>query len=687
MKILELLIRVGFSLSIAFAISFSSAVIYFGYTEYENRIDRFMLVTIPTLAIGFLLFEVYPKLLEWLRQRNFYILITFAIFSLIVAIETVLSVGTSRVYWMGTFAYTVMIFFLILPAIPSLERLQKKYFNSQYGAGFLLSFVILYILIGFVAGTLEGKYHLMAVTAIWLIPLNIVGYYLMRHVTWSLRHGFLKNWLNIFLILTLPIFVGIIFYICLQFPSMFQAGFFQISSDWFDVYLSSAVVSSAWGLIGLEQIEKRGWYEVFRKTKLFSFIKENIAGIYAGTCFFFINLILARAINHPTFSFNSIIFEADAGPWFAILGLPEGYNVNRAVHPLTLITIRPFVRFIGLFLADKWFLAPMLGMALISGSAVLMAWVFIKRAVQNDTHAFIFSTLLGASASHLLFGSVTETYVFGMASLVFFIVLVQANEKRLSVLVPAGLLVFGITITNIAQSMIALFFKKFGFWRLVYYGVIVLTAGITLTAFVNMLFPGNQSSFWVPEDILFEAQFSRPVHTTPLEGLKVRAEMVGRNMFLYNVLAPTPIEGQRTQPFGDPLINFKTYEPKDGTIAWYEGVANFPLIVWMIILIISIILFMKNIRSQDKNTPLLYGILGGVAFNFVLHMNYGTELFLYTSNWTFLIVFFVALSLRNLASRKWFQIGMVVFLLMMCINNVHFLSTILRGLAPYLGGE
>ncbi len=684
MNILGLLFRAGVSLSIAFAISFPSAVIYFGYTEYENSIDRFMLVAVPTLAIGFLFFEIYPKVFHWLKQRNRYTLITFAILSLIAAAETVLSVGSSRIYWLGTSAYAFAIFSLMLPSIPALERLQKKYFNLQYAAGFLLSFVLLYILIGFIAGALEGKYHLMATVALWTIPFNIAGYYLMRHVAWSLRHGFLKHRLNIFFVLTLPVFVGVIFYACLQFPSMFQAGFFQISPNWFDVYLSSAFVSGAWGLILLEQIEKRGWYEAFRKTKLFAFIKENIVGVYAGVAFFFINLMLARAINHPTFSFNSIIFEADAGPWFAILGLPEGYNVNRAVHPLTLITIRPFVRFIGLFLADKWFLAPMLGMALTSGAAVFMAWVFIKRAVQNDTHAFIFSALLGASASHLLFGSVTETYVFGMASLVFFILLVQANEKRFSVLVPAGLVVFGITVTNIAQSMIALFFKKFGFWRLVYYGMIVLTAGIALTAFVNMLFPGNQSSFWVPEDILFEAQFSRPVHTAQTENLALRAQMVSRNMFLYNILAPTPIEGQRLQPFGDPLISFKTYNEKDGAIASYEGLANLPLIVWGVLLFTSLILFIKNLRSE--NTPLLYGILGGLAFNFLLHMNYGTELFLYTANWTFLLVFFVALSLKPLASQAWFQTSMAVFLLAMFANNVRFLSILLSGLAPYLSG-
>lgn len=684
MKILELLIRVGFSLLIAFAISFSSAVIYFDYTEYENTIDRFMLVTIPTLAISFLLFEVYPKLLEWLRQRNFYILITFAIFSLMVAIETVLSVGTSRVYWLGTFAYTVAIFSLMLPSAPALERLKKKHFIWQYLIGFLLSFIILYGLIGYIDGILESKFHLIGITILWSILSSIMGYYLIRHVTWSLKHGFLRNWLNIFLVSILPVFVVTIFYICAQFPSMFTPVFFQIRNEWFDIYISSTLVAGAWGIILLEQIEIRGYYQTFRKTKIFLFIKENIIGIYAGFIFFAINLIIARALNHTTFSFNSIIFEADAGPWYAILGLPEGFNVNRAVHPLVLITIRPFVRFFGLFMAESWFLAPLLGIALVSGSAVLMAWIFIKRATENDTYSLIFAVLLGSTATHLLFGSITETYVFGMASLVFFLLLVQSNEKRFSVLIPAGLLVFGITITNIAQSMIAMFFKKFGFWRLVYYGIVILTLGITLTAFVNMLFPGNQSSFWVPEDILFEAQFSRPVYESPLESLITRVQVVSRTVFLYNILAPTPVETQRGQV--EPIINFKTYHYKDDVAAWYDGLANGPLVLWILILITATIFFRKNIVTNDNNTPLIYGLLGGIAFNFILHMNYGTELFLYTPNWTFLLVFFVALALKDLATKNWFQMGMTIFLIMIFINNVRFLSIILRGLAPYLGG-
>lgn len=686
MNMFAFLIRVGVSLSIAFAASLSSAVLFFDYTGYEYTIDRFMLVSVPTLAIGFLLFQVAPQIWNWLTKRNRTYIFVFSFFAILAALITVLPVGTSRVYLLGTFTYALVLLTFMFPAIPALERLSVKYQAKHYFFGTLLSFIFLYILIGFIFGTLDGRAYIIAVTLFWMIVSSIIGYYFIRHLAWSHKHGFLSNWLNLFMFSALPIFVIAFFIVLLQFPTMFTTGYFQIPNDFLDMFLSTAIVGGAWGIIVLEQIEKRGIYQAFRTTKVFAFIKENFFGICAGLTFFLINLFLARAINRPTYSFNSIIFEADAGPWLAILGYPDGFNVNRAVHPLTLITIRPFVRFFGLFLGDSWFLAPLIGIALTNAFAILMAWIFVKRATKNETFAFLFSILLGASASHILFGSITETYVFGMASLIFFLLLVQADEKRFSILVPAGLLVFGITVTNIAQSMIAMLLKKtHSFWSWFYYGVLVLTISIALTALVNVLFPGNQSSFWVPEDLLFEAQFSEPIYESKTEALITRSQIVGRTMFLYDVLAPTPYEAVRGRNTPGEIVNFKTYHYKDSIAAWYDGLANIPLIIWIILLITSLIFFIKNFRT-DENTPLTTGILGGFAFNFFLHLNYGTELFLYTPYFTFLIIFFVALSLKPLVNKRWFETSLAIFVLMTFANNVNLVFTILSGLTRYFKG-
>jgi len=424
-------------------------------------------------------------------------------------------------------------------------------------------------------------------------------------------------------------------------------------------------------------------YLQFRKTKLFNFIKENLPGIYAGLIIFLANLILARAINSLAFNIHSIIFEADAEPWLAILGYPEGEDVNRAVHPLMLIVWRPFTRFIGLFMGDNWFLSSMISIALISGASVTMAWIFIKRIVRNDTYAFIFSVFFGVTASHLLFGSITETYVFGMATLVYFMLLIQADEKRFSVLIPAGLMVFGVTITNIGQSMVGLFFKKFGFWRLVKYGIILLAFGIALTAFVSMVYPDNQTFFYVPQDISFEARFSEPVYAAETNQLETRAKVVFNNIFLYGAIGPTPVEIFTDKKLGTPKIKFLTYFWKDQVPAQYEGLANIPLALWIISMLAAVFYFIKNIRSE--NTPLLLSLLGGIAFNFILHMNYGDEIFLYTSYFTFLVVFFVAAALKDLANQKWFHYAFTIFLIMAMINNLRFIFVIMDGLAPYYG--
>jgi hypothetical protein len=174
--------------------------------------------------------------------------------------------------------------------------------------------------------------------------------------------------------------------------------------------------------------------------------------LYAGGMFFLINLIIARALNHPALSINSVLFEADAGPWMTILASPDGDVVNRSVHPLTLLIIRPLVRLVAGFMGEYWQLGGMLVSAAVGGLCVFMAWLFIKRATNSKTYAFIFSILLGSTATHLLFGSLTENYIFGAAALIFFFLLIQADEKRFSCSIPAGLLLFGITITNIAQG-------------------------------------------------------------------------------------------------------------------------------------------------------------------------------------------------------------------------------------------
>jgi len=629
-KISQFIFRVVFSLLIAFVVSFSSALIFFNYSNYKT-IDRIFLVLAPTLSIGYLLFEIFPTLLNWLRQKAL--------------------------------------------------QFRESHSIRIYFVGFLLSLLFAYGAVGFMSEVLKTTFNMIVFTAVLILIGSVFGYYLVSRAARSLLNGFLSRPLNILLCLTLPLFLSAIIFASVQFPSMFVWDYITVPSKWIGWFIASTLLAGTWGIGALNQFESRGYYQQFRQTIVFKFIKENLLGIYAGGMFFLINLVIARALNHAALTINTVLFESDAGPWMSILGSPKGDDINRAVHPLVLITLRPLVRFVALFMADQWNLAPMLVVAALSGLCVLMAWIFVKRATQKNTYAFIFAIMLGSTAAHLLFGSITDTYAFGMTSLIFFLLLIQAKENRFSVLVPAGLLVFGITVTNIAQSVIGLFFNKFGFWRLVRYCVVIITAGVVLTVLTSALYPNRQTFFFVPGDIAFETNFVKPVYESPAERLLERFKIVSRTMVLYGVTAPSPLEIIAHKP-PRPTIDLKTFEPSTHSYASYKGLANIPLALWLILLAGSFLFFVKGLRSSP-HLPLMLGLLGSLAFNFLLHMNYGTELFLYASFWTYALVFFVALAFAELAGKKWFESVLTIFVVILMINNFWFIFVILRGLAPF----
>lgn len=623
MKVLRGLV----SLLIGFAVSYFLALAFFNYSDYSSKIDRLFLTVVPALAIGILLFETLPAISQWTK------------------------------------------------------RIWARYSFPYYLFGFILTLIFTYGAVGFLSEVLRTPFGMILFTAVFITIGSVAGYYLVRRALRSIRAGFLSKLLNLILSLALPLLLSAVIYASVQFPSMFVWEYIIVPQKWIVLFMVTAVAAGTWSLSIIEKFELGGYYEKIKQTKLFNFISQNLPGLYAGGMFFLINLILGRALNQPALSFNSVLFESDAGPWMSILASPEGDVINRSVHPLVLITLRPLIRFVAGFMGEHWNLAGMLAAAAASGLCVFMAWLFIKRATESKTYSFIFAILLGSTASHLLFGSLTENYIFGAAALIFFFLLIQADEKRFSVLVPAGWLLFGITITNIAQGVIGLFFNKFGVRRLVQYSVLVMASGVVLTTFVSVLYPNVQTIFFIPSDLAFEFNFVETTQESPAKHLLEKFQGVSRTMFLYGAVGPRPIEAiSNKEPF--PTIDFKTFDVRTHRLASYRGFGNIPLALWLTLLAGSFLVFVKNIRSSS-HLPLMLGLFGTLVFNFLMHMVYGTELFLYTPYWIYALVFFNALALAGFADKKWFESMLAIIVLALMVNNFWFIFTILRGLAPF----
>jgi hypothetical protein len=197
----------------------------------------------------------------------------------------------------------------------------------------------------------------------------------------------------------------------------------------------------------------------------------------------------------------------------------------------------------------------------------------------------------------------------------------------------------------------------------------------------NFLHPKSITFFFNPKDIAFEFNFVQVAGEEPESSFVEKFQVTTRTMALYGVVSPKPIEAiSEKPPF--PTIDLKTFDIRTHTLASYKGIANIPLVLWLILLVGSFITFIKNIRTS-KHLPLMLGLLGALGFNFIMHLFYGTELFLYTPYWMYALILFIALSLSEFAEKTWFQIVLGLIVLIIAINNFTFIFSILKAIAPF----
>ena len=625
--------RVLFSVLTGLLVSLFLASTFFHLSDFPSLIDRFFLTFVPAAVISLLLFEGFPFLSTWMN------------------------------------------------------RVKTSISTPHFLLSFLVTLIITYGFVGFLQKPLHTPFNMALFTVVFTTIGSVAGYFLIQRAAKSLRKGFLSKPINLLLVLSLPVFLATLIASALQFPSMFVWEYIRVPPAWTPLFLLTTLTSAIFSLFLITH------YFPF-SNRLSSFLSlpsflHNVPGLYAAGMFFLIELIIARALNHPALTYNTVLFEADAGPWMEILASPQGGAINRSVHPLSLLLIRPLIRLVSSVMGEHYALGGMLVVSMVAAACVFMTWLFVKRATDSKTYALLFAILLGSTSTHLLFGSLTENYIFGAAALILFFLLLQSGEKRFIVLVPAGLLLFGITITNIAQGVIALFFNKFSFKRLLQFSVLVLAAGILLTIITNLLHPNKQTLFFVPNDIAFEISFvkstdgnlSDPVRLSEPQSIIRKLNVVGRSIFLYGIVGPQVIEAvSEKPPFS--TIDLKTFDVRTRNLASYKGLSNLPLTLWLVLLGTAFVIFIKNIR-YSKHTSLMLSLLGALGFNFLLHLFYGTELFLYTSYWVYSLILFVALTFSELAEKHWFQWGSALIIFALMVNNFGFLVSILRALAPF----
>jgi hypothetical protein len=188
---------------------------------------------------------------------------------------------------------------------------------------------------------------------------------------------------------------------------------------------------------------------------------------------------------------------------------------------------------------------------------------------------------------------------------------------------------------------------------------------VPLALLNNLVYPNSQPYFFDPSNLTTEAD--NTFIPTVARGMAVLRVMV-----LHSVVAPDPLILKEEIPFLKVWI-FKASPMRLSEYdTWFGTLLTF---AWVGLLFIGGFLFLKGLKKQDNRFAFTFILI--LLFNFALHLRYGKDVFLYSTNWTYAIILFLSLAWREFADKKWLQIVLLVFLALLLVNNSRLIFTML----------
>jgi hypothetical protein len=424
-----------------------------------------------------------------------------------------------------------------------------------------------------------------------------------------------------------------------------------------------------------------------------SLLREHAPGIVLAVLFFAVYLWFGLQINFAKSDTTDNFLDADNYPWMNRIAAPNGYRLEmRSPHPFAYFILRPFGLLLNLFTSSPWLSAILLN-TLVGALCVFMAWVFIKRHSQNSVYALLIAALLGLSTSHFFFGAVIESYIFSAAALIGFVLVLQKNDGTLSGPVTMSVLTFGLTLTNFAQNFIGFVtvqlsnlsrknFRDF-LVKVFQFTALTLSIGVVLSVIHAAWYPSSRLFFQL-SDAQIEGDFSLDIFQGPRWKLIGRIVLLVRTILLYTTVAPKLFVFGHEVGAWLPYFNFFRLTPQLYSYSAYDGLGTILIFAWATLLFLSGVFFLWNlVRNRKVDLALAFALC--LLFNFLLHIGYGFEAFLYSPDWAYALIFFVGLSLAPLAKNRVFQAALLVFLILLAYNQFHFFQFILDTIAPFYG--
>ena len=658
-------VRVVISAIVGTVISFALAQMFF---ELDSRafIDQLFLVLVPAIAVGICVLYLLPFF-----ERSFdgiYAPARIFIF-LWALLSSFLTLVVTRYSLLPLLLLFIVFLLLTIPSAPSIQSLIEANGRRRVFGAWLFAFFASSLLIGFLDNFYSTTIEVILLTVLSQAIFGIGGYFLMGRI----RRVADERWFDA--IVHGALFVMLIGFIIWLFQtsrivSLFPVSYFILNDKTSSAFLFVSLLALPWQAWLHLKLKFSGFYNRVKHTKIYTYINANLAGFSLALAFLILYLVFASVINDPRFDVDDIFFDADGMNYRIRLTTDTWRDFYwRSVHPFMILLFKPPVDLIAFFLKGNKLWGAYVFVALGGATCVYLAWIFVKSATGNSVYASLIAAMLGLTASHLIFGSLLESYIFLAASLLLFFVLLL-KDKPLPPLIAASLVTIGITHTNFAQNVIALFTLKPNIKQMIRFVASVLVFLVLFTLLNNLLYPDAHPFFFVPSTLQAEQQ-----NLFPLNSLRVQA--LARAFFFHNVIAPTPVFYEKDIPF----IQFRFFKPEIDEISRYDLLIQTVTVwIWLGLLILAGVLFLLNLKKNPQ-WRLSLALIGCMMLNMVLHLRYGKELFLYTPNWTYALILFLGLAWQRFHDKKWFQMVLLLFVSLLIWNNGILLQTILEVLA------
>ena len=541
--------------------------------------------------------------------------------------------------------------------------------------GTLAAYLLTSFLSNFYLGTTRFVFLGLSLT----ILCAVVGYGFADEALRRLEAGWRREWPGLLVLLLASGLTAGALFVSTRFPSLFETRLLFMDNARLPFFFGLAVLSFPAAYVLVHRAHGRVLPDAIT-----AFVHANLPGLLLAGSFFITYFTFAATINFPGHRTLDEYFDMDVSAWLARLTAPSARAVTdviRAVHPAVMLFLRPPVWFISLFLHGDQLRAIFLMQALVAAACVFLTWRIVKRASGRTTYALLMATLLGASASHLLLGSMLETYIYSSLALLIFVSLLQSDRTGLTATVPAGVLIFGITVTNLAQATILYFVKTLKVKVIVVFMILVVGVVLILNVVQIRIYPAATSL--IPSSLEREKSYEFDMSASSWKTIG-RISLVAHAVPLYCIVAPRPYV--LTTELGTPYPNFRTFKITIGEfhIAGYSGLGNVTAKLWLLILAAAALLFIWDFVHHPE-PGLALGLVFCLGFNLALHIIYGDDPMLYSPDWVYALVLFVAFAFVRFADKKWFQLASIVFLAALIIVNIGLIRQIIAVSAPFYG--